>query len=159
MLSLEFVLGFCQRIAKRGDCKVEFNQPFCWLYSVTNFLVIQHLQTLYLGGNHVRVVCERVWRKAQKCAFYRASRLDLTTGSWLASRLAHVWSMQRSWRVTPVVALQEKSPRLARQLAPDLNSRLSPIVKPSRQTIMFGKNWPFAFQTHISINTPYTHVL
>ena len=25
-------------------------------------------ETLYLGGNHVRVVCERVWRKAQECA-------------------------------------------------------------------------------------------
>ena len=30
--SLEFVLGFCHRIVKGEDCKVEFNQPFCWLY-------------------------------------------------------------------------------------------------------------------------------
>ena len=60
MLSLEFVLGFCHEIAKGGDCKVEFIQSFCWLYSVPNLLVIQHLETLYLGGNHVRVVCERV---------------------------------------------------------------------------------------------------
>ena len=29
ILSLEFVLGFCQGIAKRGDCKVEFYQPSC----------------------------------------------------------------------------------------------------------------------------------
>ena len=27
ILSLEFVLGFCHGIAKRGDCKVEFYQP------------------------------------------------------------------------------------------------------------------------------------
>ena len=60
MLSLEFVLGFCHRIAKGGDCKVEFIQSFCWLYSVPNFPVIQYLETFYLGGNHVRVVCERV---------------------------------------------------------------------------------------------------
>ena len=60
MLSLEFVLGFCHGIAKGRDCKVEFNQPFCWLYFVLNFLVIQHLETLYLGGNHVRVACEKV---------------------------------------------------------------------------------------------------
>ena len=40
MLSLEFVLGFCHGIAKEGDCKVEFNQPSCWLYSVLNFLII-----------------------------------------------------------------------------------------------------------------------
>ena len=60
MLSVEFVLGFCHRIAKRRDYKVEFIQSFCWLYSMLNLLVIQHLETLYLGGNHVRVVCERV---------------------------------------------------------------------------------------------------
>ena len=41
-------------------CKVEFIQSFCGLYSVPNLLVIQHLETLYLGGNRVRVVCERV---------------------------------------------------------------------------------------------------
>ena len=60
MLSLEFFLGFCHGIAKGGDCKVEFNQLSCWLYSVSNLLVIQHLEILYLGGNHVRVVCERM---------------------------------------------------------------------------------------------------
>ena len=60
MLSLEFVLGFCHGIAKGEDYKVEFIQSFCWLYSVPNLLVIQLLETLYLGGNHVRVVCERV---------------------------------------------------------------------------------------------------
>ena len=60
MLSLEFVLGFCHGIAKGGDCKVEFIQSFCWLYSIPNLFEIQHLETLYIGGNHVRVVCERV---------------------------------------------------------------------------------------------------
>ena len=60
MLSLEFVLGFCHGIVKGEDYKVEFIQSFCWLYFVPNLLVIQHLETLHLGGNHVRVVCERV---------------------------------------------------------------------------------------------------
>ena len=58
MLSLEFVLGFCHGIAKGGDCKVEFIQSFCWLYSMQNLLVIKHLENLYLGENHVRVVSE-----------------------------------------------------------------------------------------------------
>ena len=35
MLSLEFVLGLCYGITKGGDCKVEFNQPFFWLYFVS----------------------------------------------------------------------------------------------------------------------------
>ena len=60
MLSLESVLGFCHGIAKGGDCKVEFNQPSCWLYSVPNFLVFQQLVTLYLGGILVKVVSEIV---------------------------------------------------------------------------------------------------
>ena len=60
MLSLESILGFSHGIAKREDCKVEFNQPSCWLYSVPNLLVFQQLVTLYLGGILVRVVSEIV---------------------------------------------------------------------------------------------------
>ena len=37
---------------------VEFNQSSCWLYSVPNLLIFQHLVTLYLGGIIVRVVSE-----------------------------------------------------------------------------------------------------
>ena len=50
---------FCHGIAKRADCKVEFNQS-CWLYSVPNLLVIQHVENLYLRGNNVRVMYERM---------------------------------------------------------------------------------------------------
>ena len=39
-------------------CKVEFIQPFYWLYSMPNLLVFQHLVTMYLGGFVVRVVSE-----------------------------------------------------------------------------------------------------
>ena len=60
MLSLESILEFCYGIAKGGDCKVEFNQPSCWLYSVPNLLVFQQLVTLYLDGILVRVVSEIV---------------------------------------------------------------------------------------------------
>ena len=42
------------------DCKVEFIQSFCWFYSVPNLLVIKYLETLYLCGIHVRVVCKKV---------------------------------------------------------------------------------------------------
>ena len=77
------------------NCKVEFNQPFCWLYSVLNLLVIQYLETLYLGENHVRVMCERVWRKAQKCAIQQGlatgSRNCLTAGK--SPKQTHIWSM------------------------------------------------------------------
>ena len=58
ILSLESVLGFCHGIAKGGDCKVEFNKPSCWFYSVPNLLVFLQLVTLYLGGIVVRVVSE-----------------------------------------------------------------------------------------------------
>ena len=60
MLCPKFVLGFCHGITKGGDCKVEFKQPFCWLYSVPNLLVFQQVVTLYLGVIHVTVVSERV---------------------------------------------------------------------------------------------------
>ena len=112
MLSLEFVWGFCHRIAKGRDRKVEFIQLFCWLYSVPNLLVIQHLETLYLGGNHVKV-CERVWRKAQGWHSRRASRLA-SRQRWHTCE-----ACKESWRVMPTVALQNKTSRMARQLARD----------------------------------------
>ena len=111
---------------------------------------------MYLGGNHVRVVSERVWRNAQDCA--RMQRLAVGTRGWLATgkspKLAHLWSIQGTWRVMPAVALQDKSPRLARPLACGLNSRLSPVAWPSRQTTLFGKNWLFAFLSHFTIYRP-----
>ena len=91
MLILKSVLGFCHGIAKGEDCKVEFNQPSYWLYSVPNFLVFYQLKTLYLGGNHVRVVCVRECEELLKCVQRsRDSRLDFIGGSQLqAAKLKH----------------------------------------------------------------------
>jgi len=52
----------------------------CWLYFVPNLLIIQYLETLFLGGNNVRVVCERV-NIDQECAIRSDSRLELATDS------------------------------------------------------------------------------
>ena len=52
------------------------------------------------------------------------------------------------------VALQEKSPRLAKPLARGLNSRLSPVARSSCQTTLFGKNWLFTFLSHPTIYRP-----
>ena len=49
----------------------------CWLYSVPNLLVIQQLDTLNLGGNNVKVVCEKNVKNSSVCAF----REVLATGS------------------------------------------------------------------------------
>ena len=52
-----------------------------------NLLVIQHLETLYLGGNHVRIVYERECEeKLKSVQLSRASQLDLVIGLWLVSR-------------------------------------------------------------------------
>ena len=60
-----------------------------------NLFVIQQLETLYLGGNNVRVVCVRVWRIDQMCAI--KSILVTGTSDWLASgnspEESHMWSM------------------------------------------------------------------
>ena len=49
---------------------------------------------MYLGGNYVRVVCERVRRIAQDCA----KKQELAGGSRLASRekVAHMPSMPKA---------------------------------------------------------------
>ena len=147
MLSLEFVLGFCYGIAKRGDYKVEFIQSFCWFYSIPNLLVIQHLETLYLGGNHVRVVCVRVWRKAQECAIKKS----LATGScdWQVTRMAQVWSMQGELKGHTNCCTTRQN----LQSGKAVSSRLIPVASSSRQNTMFGCNWLFTFHTHPTINT------
>ena len=95
MLSLESVLGFCHGIAKGRDCKVEFNQPSYWLYSVPNLLVFQHLVIVYLGGFVVRVVSEVECRMLKSVQENRVSRLDLAGDSRLqaakcTTRVKHV---------------------------------------------------------------------
>ena len=50
----------CVCVCVFNNCKVEFNQPSCWLYSMPNLLVFQQLVTLYLGGIFVRGVSELV---------------------------------------------------------------------------------------------------
>ena len=64
-------------------CKVEFNQPSCWLYSVPNLLVFQQLVTLYLGGFIVRVVSKIEWLNTQECA--RKQSLAAWSHGWLAT--------------------------------------------------------------------------
>ena len=140
-------------------CKVEFNQPSCWFYFMPNLLVIQHLETLYLGGNHVRVVCERVWRKFQDYA----PNKGLETGSHglLAAckspKDAHEWSMQKSWTIKPIGALQDKKSSLAIQLTGSLDSWLSQVARQVASPLCLGKT-DFSHSIHTpSINTPYTH--
>ena len=69
---------------KIAMCKVEFNQPSCWLYSVSNLLVFYHLETLYLCGNHIREMCVRECEEVLKCVQRtKDSRLDFVGGLWL----------------------------------------------------------------------------
>ena len=87
MLSLEFFLGFCHGIAKGGDCKVEFNQLSCWLYSVSNLLVIQHLEILFRWESCKGSVWENVKEKLK-------SVHSTTPRDWI-SWLAHGWQVTK----------------------------------------------------------------
>ena len=57
----------------------------------------------------------------------------------------------------PAIALQDKIPRLAKLLAHGLNSRLSPVARPSHQSTLFGKNYLFTFLLTLLYINPYTH--
>ena len=65
----------------------------------------------------------------------------------------------KSWSVAPAIALQDKSPRLTRPFACDLNSRLNPVARSSRQNTLFGKIWLFTFLRTLLYIYPYTHDL
>ena len=158
MLSLKSVLGFCHGITKGGDCKVEFNQPFCWLYFVPNLLVFQHLVTLYLGGFVVRVVSEIECWMLKSVQENRVSRLNLAGDSRLqAARCSTRAKYARRWIVMLAGALQDKIGQLAIRLSRDWISRLSQVARPSREPALFWKTWRFTFLSHPSIYTPYTH--
>ena len=150
MLSLESVLGFCHEIAKREDCKVEFNQPSCWLYSMPKLFVFQQLVTLYLGGFVVRVVSEIECWMLKSVQENRVSWLQAVRSSTRAK-------YARSWSIMLAGALQDKIGQLVVLLLCGWISRLSQAVRPSREPPLFWKTWLFTFHSHPSINTPYTH--
>ena len=59
----------------------------------------------------------------------------------------------------PTIALQDKSPRLARPFARGLNLRLSLVARSSCQNTLFGKNWLFTFLLTLLYIYLYTHDL
>ena len=76
------------------------------------------------------------WENVKKCSrLCKDAETHGWTCGWLTTgkppKLAHVWSMQGSWRVMPAVVLQDKSLNLARPLARGLNLWLSPVARPS----------------------------
>ena len=143
---------------ERPHCKVEFNQPFYWLYSVPNLLVFQHLVTLYLGGFVVRVVSEIECWLFKSVQENRDSRLALAGSSQLqAAKRSTRAKHARRWIVMPAGALQEKTGQLGIRLSCNWISRLSLAARPSREPPLFWKTWRFTFLSHSSINTPYTH--
>ena len=116
---------------------------------------------MYLGGNHVRVMCEKVWRITQDCA--KKQGLEAGSRGWLAACkppecCTHA-KHAKSWRVAPIVALQDKSPKPARPFAHGLNSRLKPVTRSSHQNTILGKNWLFTFLLTLLYIYPYTHDL
>ena len=105
-----------------------------------------------------------VWESVKNC-----SRLCKETGTrgWIL-RVARgckplEWCTcaknARSWSVALAVALQEKSPRLARLFVHGLNSQLNPVARSSRQNTLFGKIWLFTFLLTLLYIYPYIHDL
>ena len=115
-------------------CKVEFNKPFCWFYSVPNLLVFQHLVTLYLGGFVVRVVSEIECWLLKSVQENRDSRLDLAGDSRLqAARCSTRAKHARSWTVMLAGALQDKIGQLTIRLSRDWISRLDLATQSSHE--------------------------
>ena len=77
------------------NCKVEFIQLCVGFISCQIFFIIQQLDTLYLGVNNVRVVCESM--KKFKCVciggFSRQDSHDWisrVTQDWQLAKMPHV---------------------------------------------------------------------
>ena len=118
----------------------------CCLYSVLNLLIIQHVETLYLGGNNVRIVCERVWRNS-RCVHSRESH------DWQVAKVAYVWSMQgakgsRQLEYYRTNSIVWPGSYLATQTRDSFQSRGQVAKMP-----YLDENWLFTFLTYPTINT------
>ena len=87
--------------------------------------------------------------------FMGVSQLDLVTDK------SPEWHMceacRSSWRVTPVVAIYDKTFSLTTQLARNSNSRLIPVARSSRQNTLFVRNLTFCIPYTPYYKYSYTH--
>ena len=156
------------------DLKVIISNIYLLLSQFSHVVIckVEILSTILLALFHAKFACilgnlvfrwesckGSVWESVKKCSRLckKAGTRDLIL--WVDHSLQAARSCTRakhakSWSVMLTVALQDKSPRLARLLARNLNSRLSPVSRPSRQTTLFGKIWLFAFLSHSTIYRP-----
>ena len=101
--------------------------------------------------------CEELLKCVQRS---RDSLLNFVGGSQLqAAKLKHTCQACQKLKHRTSCSLQDKSSRLARPFARGLNSRLNPVVRSSRQNILFGKIWRFTFLLTLLYIYPYTHDL
>ena len=105
-----------------------------------------------------------VWESVKNCS---SVCKEVGTRDWI-SRVARGYKppewcthakRARSWNIVPTVALQDKSSRLARPFARDLNSWLNLVARSSCQNTLFGKIWLFTFLLTLLYIYPYTHDL
>ena len=101
--------------------------------------------------------CEELLKCVQRS---RDSRLDLVGGSQLqAAKLKHTCQACQKLKRHASCSVQDKSSRLATPFARNLNSRLNPIARSSRQNTLFEKIWLFTFLLTLLYIYPYTHDL
>ena len=114
---------------------------------------------MYLGGNHVRVVCERVWRIAQDCA----TKQGLAVGSrgWLTSasrqNVAHVPSMSEAEESRQLLHYRTKVLGWPGRLLTAWTHNSTQSRGQVARTPCLGKKWLFTFLLTLLYIYPYTH--
>ena len=103
-----------------------------------------------------------VWESVKN---YSSLCKEAGTRGWI-SRVAHSYKTPewctcakhaRSWNVVPAVHYKTKVPSWPGPFARNLNSRLNPVARSSRQNTLFGKIWLFTFLLTLLYINPYTH--
>ena len=98
--------------------------------------------------------CSKLCKETGICGWISRVARDCKLPEW-CTHAKHA----KGWSVAPAVALQDKSPRLARPFARSLNSRLNPVVRSSHWNTLFKKNWLFTFLLTPLYIYPYTYNL
>ena len=112
---------------------------------------------MYLGGNHVRIVCVRECEELLKFVQRsRDSRLDLAGGLWLqAARMLHTCQTCQKLKCRASCCTTGQKSQASQAVC----LRLNPVVRSSRQNTLFGKIWLFTFLLTLLYIYPFNHDL
>ena len=157
-LSLEFVLGFCHKIAKGEIVRLNLINHFVGIIPCQFAYNLALRNPVFRWESCKGSVCEsvkkcsRLWTEAVTCNW-----ISGVARNWQAARrctrMKHAKKLNHHASYSTTEQKVQFDHSITSRL--ELAAQLSREAKPPASSVL--KNWLFAFHSHPSIYTPYTH--